>query len=81
MSNPITPPVVVVTSQTYARFNVTVMSLTLNVSARLNVQIFDSSMNQVNSITLIMEGADYAAWQGSDDYVYQWVNQQLHALK
>lgn len=80
MSQSVVPVLNIVTSQTYTRFNVTVQSLILNVSARFNVQIYDSSMNIVNSITLAMEGSDYAGWQGDDNYVYQWVNSQLHIL-
>jgi hypothetical protein len=80
MSQIVNPPISVITSSIYSRFTISVDSLTLGAYARFTVKIFDVSFNQVNSVSLFMEGADYQAWGGDDNYVYEWANAQLHTL-
>jgi len=81
MSNPITPPVVVLTSQTYQSYNIMQTFINLGISATFLIQILDDTGNIVKTQSLIMEGADYLAWGSNDAYVYQWINSQLQNLK
>jgi len=81
MSNPITPPVVVVTSQTYESYNIMQTFINLGSSATFLIQILDDSGSIAKTQSLTMEGADYLAWGSNDAYVYQWINSQLQILK
>lgn len=81
MSQSIQPPVEVVTSQTYNTYTVYNTSIILNTSATFFINIFDYSGNLVINKNLLMDGDAYKAWGGDDNYVYEWINGQLHNLK
>ena len=81
MSNPITPPVVVVTSQTYESYNIMQTFINLGSSATFLIQILDDTGSIVKTQSLTMSGDDYLAWGSNDAYVYQWINSQLQNLK
>lgn len=64
--------VVVITS-----FFVQVISITLFLKAELRVDMFDESKIRVNSCVIEMKGEDYANWNNNDEYVYEFVANQL----
>lgn len=64
--------VVVITS-----FSVQVISITLFSKAELRVDMFDESKIRVNSCVIEMKGEDYANWNNNDEYVYEFVANQL----
>jgi hypothetical protein len=80
MSQPINPPVIQTTTVTYSYFNVTLLSMIFNTSATFHVQLYDENNNLLIVKIMTMTGSDYSNWQGNDDYVYAWVNQQIQSL-
>jgi hypothetical protein len=80
MSQPVNPPVTVITSQTYESYNVFQTTINLNTSAWFVIQIYDPSGNLATTKSLLMDGDAYKAWGGDDNYVYTWINQQLQQI-
>lgn len=76
-SQPITPPITETTTTTYSTYTVQLQTMELNVSAVFLVGIYDVSGELIEYKNLVMSGEDYQLWK-SDDYVYYWVNVQLH---
>ena len=83
MSSPqqqVNPPITQTISITYSFFTVALFSMVFNTSATFLVQLYDTNYKLVDSRKLNMIGSDYNNWQGNDDYVYEWVNQQLQQI-
>jgi hypothetical protein len=54
-----------------------ITQLILFTSCQFRVSFFDENSNLVKSQILNMSGSDYTFWEGNDQYVIQWVKQQL----
>jgi len=68
-----------VKTTTYSNYTVQLQTLELNVSATFSVGLYDVSGELIKYVNLKMAGRDYAKWT-SDDFVYVWVNEQLHLM-
>jgi hypothetical protein len=60
----------------YTGMDVQIMSVTLGVSARLNVVLFNADAI-VGVKTYELRGDDYSNWGSDDTYIYNWVLSQL----
>lgn len=81
MSQPVNPPFDLVSSKKYETFTVSVLMISLGVSAQFAVSVFDENGTWVYGFNPVMEGVAYQLWGGDDNYVYEWVNQQIQDLK
>lgn len=54
-------------------FDVSIMGITLNQSAILNIGFYDVDGMTVGRGALTMMGDDYKGWKDDDDYVIQYV--------
>lgn len=77
-SYPIIEPITIVETNTYVSFNITNLLITPFVQATMVAQCFTADGKIGNSQFLIMSGNDYSNWNGSDQYLIDWVNTQLH---
>ena len=75
--NPVTPPVVVPSVKVYDFMRVNVLTINLGINALFSVQLYNAAGEFMENQNLWMDGEDYQKWT-TDDYVYQWVNTQLH---
>lgn len=58
-------------------FRVNVERLILFTSALLRVVMYDADGNQVTTQVLELKDEDYLHWSTNDEYIYQYVAQQL----
>ena len=65
------------TSITINAFRVDVIRLTLFESAVLRAIMYDADENQVLTQVVELKGEDYLNWSTNDEYIYQYVAQQL----
>ena len=77
--NPVLPPIEKVKTTIWSKFEIDILSIVLNTSARLGVRLYDENSNFIESIVMVIQGQDYQNWT-EDSYLVAWVNQQLHAL-
>lgn len=61
----------------YAAFEVFVLGVVLNTSARLGIKIFDIQGKVIDSKQLMMEGEDYEGWGSDDQYIIDFVCRKL----
>lgn len=61
----------------YAAFEVFVLGIVLNTSARLGIKIFDIQGKVIDSKQLMMEGEDYEGWGSDDQYIIDFVCKKL----
>ena len=54
-----------------------ITQLILFASCQFRVTFFDENSNLVKSQILNMGGAEYQGWEANDQYVIQWVKNQL----
>ncbi len=76
MSQPIIPPITETNTTTYTTYTVQLQDMVLNTSATFIVAMY-AGEELIEFRTLVMEGEAYQLWK-SDDYVYKWVDAQLH---
>jgi len=76
--NPVVPIIGTQNVQVITGFRINIRNVVLNTKAVINVECLNSSNNVIDTKTLIMTGNDYANWGSSDNYVVNWVAQQLN---
>jgi len=76
--NPVVPIIGTQNVQVITGFRINIRNVVLNTKAVINVECLNSSNNVIDTKTLIMTGNDYANWGSSDNYVINWVAQQLN---
>jgi hypothetical protein len=70
-------PFTVSTTNTIASIAISTINLTLNTSSTFSVQLFDSSGNIVGARIFVLSGDAYANWGGDDNYVVEYIANQL----
>lgn len=75
--NPVSPPVIIPTVKEYDFMRVNVLGINLGINATFSVQLYNAAGTFVDGKNMLMDGEDYQKWT-TDDYVYEWVNAQLH---
>jgi len=65
------------TSVTIVSFKVELTIMIFSTSARFRVETYDVNNNLASVVQVVMEGEDYAMWSNDDEYVYQFVADQL----
>jgi hypothetical protein len=58
-------------------FEVEVMNVILNTSAKLSVRLYDTNNKLVNVQIMDLSGEDYKNWGSNDDYIINYVAQKL----
>jgi len=76
-SNQNIQPTTQTTSITITSFRVEVRELTLFTSAKLRVALCNEEGNEISCAFIDMFGNDYSRWSSNDEYVYQFVAEQL----
>lgn len=66
-----------VTSQVIVRFTMQIYNLVLNTSATFRVSMYDINNRCIDNVSVIIEGDAYKAWNNDDNYVVQYVADQL----
>lgn len=66
-----------VTSQVIVRFTMQIYNLVLNTSATFRVSMYDINDRCIDNVSVIIEGDAYKAWNNDDNYVVQYVADQL----
>lgn len=66
-----------VTSQVIVRFTMQIYNLVLNTSATFRVSMYNIHGNVIDNTSVIIEGDAYKAWNNDDNYVVQYVADQL----
>jgi|688.fasta_scaffold343463_2 hypothetical protein len=70
-------PTTQTTSVTITSFTVEINNLILFTSANFRVLLRNIEGNVVNVVFVEMSGDNYARWSNNDEYVYQFVAEQL----
>jgi len=70
-------PVDKTTTQTIVRFAMDIIELVLNTSATFRVLCYDIKDKLVDTQFVTLEGDDYTNWGNEDEYVVQYVANQL----
>ena len=76
-SNQNIQPTIQTTSVTITSFTVEINKLILFTSANFRVLLRNVEGNVVNIVFVNMLGDDYARWSNNDEYVYQFIAEQL----
>lgn len=58
-------------------FDVEVVNIVLNTSARLAVRLYDQNNMVINVQMMELTGTDYTNWGSDDDYIITYVAQKL----
>lgn len=58
-------------------FDVEVVNVVLNTSARLAVRLYDQNNMVINVQMMDLTGTDYTNWGSNDDYIITYVAQKL----
>lgn len=64
-------------SSNITSMKIEITQLILFTSCQFRVTFFDENGNIAKSQILNMNGAEYMAWEANDQYVIQWVKNQL----
>ena len=67
-------------AKTVASFNIYEITVILNTSAQIRVQLFDTEGNSIAFRCFAMTGTDYNNWLGDDSYVVDWVKTEITNL-
>ena len=70
-------PVTQTTTVEAAKFNVEVLKIVLFLSATLCVDVYDHGFVKLNTYIMELKGEDYTRWANNDEYIYEYVAQQL----
>lgn len=70
-------PVDKTTTQTIVRFTLDIVELLLNQSATFRVSLYNINDKLVDTKFVTLEGADYNNWGNEDEYILQFVANQL----
>jgi len=76
-SYPLSEPITITTTNTYVSFTINNLTITPFQQATMIIQCYTIDGQIGNSQYLVMSGDVYANWNGSDDYLINWVNSQL----
>ena len=74
----IVPPVTVTTVTIMCKFVIKNVEVDLNQCANIRVDLFDNNDNYAGSRFLVMSGNDYANWGSDDNYLINWVKNNLN---
>ena len=66
----------IVYTQTAVKFSINVTNIELNKMAYIHVGLHDEQGGIINNQFFILEGEEYALWQG-DEYLIEWVRSKL----
>jgi hypothetical protein len=70
-------PVDKTTTQTIVRFTLDIVELLLNQSATFRVSLYNINDKLVDTKFVTLEGADYNNWGNEDEYILQFVANDL----
>ena len=70
-------PVDKTTTKTVVRFALDIIELVLNTSATFRVITYDIDGASIDTQFVVLEGAAYSNWGSKDEYVVQYVANQL----
>jgi hypothetical protein len=70
-------PVDKTTTQTIVRFTLDIVELLLNQSATFRVSLYNINDKLVDTKFVTLEGADYNNWGNEDEYILQFVANEL----
>ena len=63
--------------QTITKFTLDISILELNISATFRASLYDINNKYIDAVNVKLEGADYTNWGNDDNYVINFVAQQL----
>ena len=70
-------PVDKTTTKTVVRFTLDIIELVLNTSATFRVVTYDIDGASIDTQFVVLEGTAYSNWGNNDEYVVQYVANQL----
>lgn len=74
---PVNPPAVKVITQEIYSFTITSIFVNVFSSATVNVRLFDDKNVSLASKSFVLSGEDYAQWNNDDQYLINWITQQI----
>lgn len=80
-SYPIQPTITKTVITTYDSYTINNLTITPFQQATMVIQMFCKDKPDVFSQFLCMDGEAYAQWGGDDEYLINWINQQLHSIQ
>jgi hypothetical protein len=74
----IVPPVTVTKVTVMSKFTIQRVDIHLKQSANITIDLIDNNGNYAGTEYLVMSGDDYSNWGSDDDYLINWVKNNLN---
>ena len=66
--------------KTITDYVITNISITIDVSASINVSLFDANSNLLSNQCFVMSGTDYANWGSDDSIIKSFIESRIGSL-
>ena len=71
-------PITVTTTNIMTKISIRRITINLNTSANIMVDLFDDNDRFIQMKNLTLSGEDYSNWGTDDNYIIEWVKQNLN---